>query len=156
VRASSGAGIGVTVTTSQSASPDSHGLFHVTGTVAFTNSACFASATIQSSQVAGSFLLVDMTTNNGGDIVFSGNITDATGKTISGSYQVNTGSCAGDSGTGSISTGPVVPQNITVTVSPIFVTLAPGGTQQYTATVTGTTNTAVTWSAGGVLGGNST
>lgn len=38
---------------------------------------------------------------------------------------------------------------VTVTVSPATVTLAPGDTQQFTATVTGTTNTAVTWSASG-------
>jgi hypothetical protein len=34
--------------------------------------------------------------------------------------------------------------------------VAPGGSQQYTATVTGTSNTGVAWSAGGVAGGNST
>jgi hypothetical protein len=32
----------------------------------------------------------------------------------------------------------------------------PGGTQQFTASVSGTSNTAVTWSAGGVTGGNGT
>lgn len=41
---------------------------------------------------------------------------------------------------------------ITVSVSPPSVTLAPGGTQQFTATVTGTTNTAVTWTTSGNCG----
>jgi hypothetical protein len=36
-----------------------------------------------------------------------------------------------------------------VTVQPVTATLAPGGTQQFTATVTGAANTAVTWSASG-------
>src|SRR5205807_10619739 len=47
-------------------------------------------------------------------------------------------------------------QNITVSVSPASASLAPNGSQQYTATVTGTSNTAVTWSAGGMQGGNTT
>ncbi len=37
----------------------------------------------------------------------------------------------------------------TITLSPTFVSLSAGGTQQFTATVSGTTNTAVTWSATG-------
>ena len=44
---------------------------------------------------------------------------------------------------------------VTVTVSPTLVTLATLATQQFTATVTGTTNTAVTWEVSGVAGGNS-
>lgn len=44
---------------------------------------------------------------------------------------------------------------ITVSVSPSSVTLPSGGSQQFTATVTGTANTAVTWSATtGTIGGN--
>ncbi|HWY70926.1 MAG TPA: hypothetical protein VNX88_19825, partial [Terriglobales bacterium] len=46
--------------------------------------------------------------------------------------------------------------NITVTVAPPSATLAPGGTQLYAATVTGATDTSVTWSANQVQGGNST
>ena len=44
---------------------------------------------------------------------------------------------------------------ISLTVSPATTMLAPLGTRQFTATVEGTTNTAVTWSVNGVLGGNS-
>ena len=45
---------------------------------------------------------------------------------------------------------------ITVTVSPTPVTVPAGGTQQFTATVENTANTAVTWKVNGVTGGNST
>lgn len=45
---------------------------------------------------------------------------------------------------------------IVVAVNPSGVELIAGGVQQFTATVTGTNNTAVTWSVSGVLGGNST
>src|SRR5947209_435264 len=64
---------------------------------------------------------------------------------------------------GSKSSTPTTPasnpqpqQNITVSVSPPSATVAPNATQLYTATVTGTTNTGVTWSANGVSGGNTT
>jgi len=46
------------------------------------------------------------------------------------------------------SSGPVLPPvPVAVTLSPVSATVVPGGTQQFTATVTGSTNTAVTWSA---------
>ncbi len=43
-----------------------------------------------------------------------------------------------------------------VTISPASATVAASGTQQFTATVVGETNNAVTWSVDGVNGGNST
>ena len=52
----------------------------------------------------------------------------------------------------SISTPPA----ITVAISPTTVTMAVSATQQFTATVTGTNNPAVTWSVDGVSGGNTT
>jgi len=45
---------------------------------------------------------------------------------------------------------------ISLAVAPSSVNLAPLGTQQFTATVQGTSNTAVTWSVNGVVGGNNT
>jgi hypothetical protein len=45
---------------------------------------------------------------------------------------------------------------IKVGISPTSATLAPAGTQQFTASVTGSSNTAVNWSVDGVPGGNST
>ena len=40
-------------------------------------------------------------------------------------------------------------------VSPMWASLSPGGTQQYTATIQGLTNTSVAWSVDGIFGGNS-
>src|SRR5206468_5870266 len=48
------------------------------------------------------------------------------------------------------------PVQVTVKVTPTPVTLNLGATQQFTATVTGPSNTAVTWYVNDVLGGNST
>ncbi|HSY12375.1 MAG TPA: hypothetical protein VK976_09315 [Verrucomicrobiae bacterium] len=51
---------------------------------------------------------------------------------------------------------PPPPPVITVTIAPTTATVGAGQTQQFTATVTGTTNTGVTWSVDGVTGGNTT
>lgn len=45
---------------------------------------------------------------------------------------------------------------VSVSISPTSASVAAGGNQQFTATVTGTSNTAVTWQVGGTTGGNST
>lgn len=45
---------------------------------------------------------------------------------------------------------------LSMTVAPPSTNLTPLGTQQFTATVQGTTDTAVTWSVNGVAGGNNT
>ena len=45
---------------------------------------------------------------------------------------------------------------VSVTVSPTSATVTAGGTQQFTATVRNTSNTAVTWQVNGVTGGNAT
>jgi len=56
--------------------------------------------------------------------------------------------CGGGSTSSPISTSPPPPlPSVSVTVTPKTATLSQGGTQSFTATVTGTTNTAVTWSA---------
>ena len=49
-----------------------------------------------------------------------------------------------------------VQAQVVVAVAPPTVTVPAGGQQQFTATVTGTTNTAVTWSVNNVTGGNAT
>jgi hypothetical protein len=51
-------------------------------------------------------------------------------------------------------TGGGVPQQVTVTVTPATPTVNNFATQQFTAAVTGTTNTAVTWQVNGVTGGS--
>jgi hypothetical protein len=55
-------------------------------------------------------------------------------------------------GTGSSSGGG---SGITVTVIPLYAYLSPGDTQLFSASVSGTSNTAVTWSVDGITGGNS-
>src|ERR1700745_338540 len=56
------------------------------------------------------------------------------------------GSCGGGS----------PPPPITVTVTPASATVSPGASMQFLATVTGTTNTAVTWQVTGAPGGSTT
>src|SRR5947209_7951785 len=66
-------------------------------------------------------------------------------------------SCGGGGGgsTGTPATSSsATPQNIAVAVTPTKATLGPNGVQQYSAMITGTSNTDATWSAGGVQGGN--
>src|SRR5689334_23058562 len=43
---------------------------------------------------------------------------------------------------------------VSITVSPTTASVAGGATQQFTATVTGSTNTAVTWQVNGATGGD--
>lgn len=61
-------------------------------------------------------------------------------------------SCGGG-GSGSSSTPP--PSNVSITISPTSATLGFGTTQQFTATVSGTTNTVVTWAVTDMSGGTS-
>ncbi|SRR6266853_3403532 len=53
------------------------------------------------------------------------------------------------------SSGPP-PQKIVVNVTPASVTVRTGDTQQFFASMTGTTNQSVTWSVNGVAGGDAT
>jgi uncharacterized protein (DUF1800 family) len=64
-------------------------------------------------------------------------------------------SLSGCGGGGSNFTAPPTPQ-IVVTVSPSSANIRAGDTQLFTASVTGTANTAVTWSVNGTAGGNAT
>src|SRR5579864_1771044 len=52
--------------------------------------------------------------------------------------------------------GSTPPPVISVTVAPTSASVRAGSAQAFTATVTGTTNTAVTWQVNGITGGNST
>src|SRR5438105_10658995 len=75
------------------------------------------------------------------------------------SFSVFVASCGGGGGSsgGSLTTpagGGM--QSIVITASPATASLAPGGTQQFAANVTGTSNTGATWSAGGGPVRNST
>lgn len=98
----SGLSIDATATIAQSG-PDTDGFYHVTGTASFSGSPCFSSGTIATSVIAGGYMAVTITTNTGATVTYAGYITDPTGKTISGVYEVSGGACSGDRGTGSIS-----------------------------------------------------
>lgn len=64
-----------------------------------------------------------------------------------------TAACGGGGGG---SPPPPPPPPITVAVAPTTQNVLLGATQQFTATVSGSTNTAVTWSVNGITGGNTT
>ena len=54
------------------------------------------------------------------------------------------------------SVGVVITSGVTVSVSPAAIDSLVGKTQQFTATVAGNSNTAVTWAVAGIAGGNAT
>ena len=66
--------------------------------------------------------------------------------------------CAGSTGHngGGTAPPPPPPPSVSVTVQPASATLFLGETQQFEATVTGSSNAGVTWTVNGVAGGNST
>jgi Galactose oxidase, central domain/Bacterial Ig-like domain (group 2)/Kelch motif len=61
--------------------------------------------------------------------------------------------CGGNSSSTPVTPPPAPPANVSVTVTPNSVTVLRDATQAFTAKVTGTTNTAVTWSVEETLGG---
>ncbi len=61
----------------------------------------------------------------------------------------------GGGGVGPVAPPPPPPPSISVSVAPSSASVLLGLTQQFTASVTGTSNTAVTWLVNGVPGGNS-
>jgi hypothetical protein len=81
---------------------DAHGLYQLSGTATF-KSQCFTTGTITDSVVVGSYMGVEISTDNKGKVLFFGQATDSTAKTISGSYSVTAGACSGDQGDGSVS-----------------------------------------------------
>src|SRR5262249_48597310 len=48
------------------------------------------------------------------------------------------------------------PVTVTISVAPVVASLVTGATQQFTATVTGSANTAATWQVNNTTGGNTT
>lgn len=81
-----------------------------------------------------------------------------------GSWKVKAGSLAGVAllavlvgcGGNNSPSAPIIPANVVVSVTPASVTIQTGSTQQFSATVTGTANTAVTWAVDNVTGGSNT
>ena len=71
-------------------------------------------------------------------------------------YVVQAADAGGASANSSQASATTQAQSVSVTISPTSVTVAPNATKQFTATVTGSNDTAVTWQVDGVAGGNST
>jgi uncharacterized protein (DUF1800 family) len=59
-------------------------------------------------------------------------------------------------GNASVTVQAPAPAPVTVAVTPSTATVAPSATQQFSASITGSANTGVTWSVNGVTGGNAT
>ena len=64
------------------------------------------------------------------------------------------GGSSGSSGNGNSNGGSSNPPTVGITISPATATVNAGATQQFQATVTGTTNTAVQWQVNNIAGGN--
>jgi hypothetical protein len=94
--------ISTTLTTAQ-IGPDSNGFYGVSGSATFSGSPCFTSAMITNSTITGAYMEVVLADSDGSTTTFGGYITDSSGKTIAGDYQVSGGKCSGDHGTGSVS-----------------------------------------------------
>lgn len=80
-------------------------------------------------------------------------------KLLRGSFllaSIFVGMMIGGCGSTNPNSQPPPPPVVSVTIAPRSASLGPDETQQFQATVTGTSNTLVTWMAGGVTGGNST
>ncbi len=60
------------------------------------------------------------------------------------------------SASATVTVNPIATQEVSVTVSPTAATLTVGSSQKFQAQITGTSNTAATWSVDGVNGGNAT
>ena len=94
------------------------------------------------------------------DSVSGGNSTDGT-ITTSGMYtapsQAGTHSVTATSVADSSksATAAITVQAVTITISPVSALLNPGATQQFTANLQGFSNSSVTWSVDGTVGGNS-
>lgn len=90
-------------------------------------------------------------------VPFSGKLAALLSTLIVAAAVAMTGCNSGGSSSSSTSgTSNPPPPSVTVSVSPSSANVLLGNTQQFTATVTGSSNTSVTWSVSGVAGGNST
>jgi hypothetical protein len=109
------------------------------------------SATVQGSSTLSLNWLVDGTV---GGSAASGTISSTglyTAPPQAGSHTISAAAAANASVSASASASV-----FSFTVSPTSAVLSPSGTQQFTSTIQGLSNTAVTWSVDGVTGGNST
>jgi hypothetical protein len=82
----------------QAASASSNGTFAISGNGSFANSSCSNSATVTNAFIAGPYLLVNGTTDDGGDFSYSQVLLNnpSTPTSMKGTYQVFGGNCDGD------------------------------------------------------------
>ncbi len=76
--------------------------------------------------------------------------------TVTAHATSNAVSSAVGSASVTVTNPPPPPPPVSVTISPTSTSVRVGRTRQFTATVTNTSNTAVTWKVNGITGGNST
>jgi hypothetical protein len=84
----------------QATTASSDGTFALTGTGTYTNSVCFTTATVSSAFVAGPYLVVNGTTNDGGNFFYTNVLLNnsASPTNMKGTYQVSDAgsTCDGD------------------------------------------------------------
>lgn len=105
-----GTNINVSANITQSAAPDAHGFFPITGTLTFSGSSCFTAGTVVSgplaSNIAGSTLNLFISTNDQpspGLTSFDATAdVPATASAMTGNYLVIQGNCSLDAGTGHV------------------------------------------------------
>src|SRR5271169_156531 len=76
---------------------------------------------------------------------------------VAGVLLLSLAACGGgssNSGGSGGTTSPPPPPVISITISPTSATVSAGGTQQFQATVTGSSNTTVQWEVNGAVGGS--
>jgi hypothetical protein len=78
----------------QTSNADSNGYYNVSGPITI-STACFTAATLKSSQIFGTQIVLTMTGNDqpGSTIMINGNATDASAAVISGTYTITGGNC---------------------------------------------------------------
>ncbi len=143
-----------TVTAKSAADPTKTAQATVTIQPVVTVSVSPTTATLQSGQSQQFTATVTGTSNTGVTWTASGGTISSTGLFTAGStagsnFAVTATSLADSTKSASAQITIQPAQTVQISVSPTTATLQPGTTQQFTATVTGTSNTAVTWMATG-------
>jgi len=146
VPASVSAGQNVTLSAAGSAAACSHTVASYSWTVVGSSTTPVQNANTPSATVvapASGSITVQVTVTDDAGLTDTAQVTvSATAATTAAPSSANNGTC------------PATP--VAVTVTPASVSLKAGGAQAFSATVTNTSNTAVTWQVNGVTGGNST
>lgn len=112
-----------------------------------------APLTISSAYVSGTgfklgTVTLPATLNPGSSLTIPVKFAPTTAGSASGELSITSNSSTGSTTVISLS-GTATAASVSVAISPTSVSLAGGGTQQFTSTVTGTSNTAVTWTLSG-------